>query len=298
MLVNLILTRKCPLKCNYCKVVDGEVSTVGGSSWIYGIDKIAKKFGKDKTWFVLFGGEPMLHPEVERIISYLNEKDYGYIVSTTGAPAFDLKTKLARNIAVSVDALETDTELMKLPHHEKKSQWGWRILSNSKKRNLTVAGIVITKDNFHRVPQIAQNILLQGQSKTVISADIVQVNGDIVSSESDLRPSKDQIQWLLENLPRDCLTEPEEFYTGWLDKGYSQTWKCAGKGIKSLMIDADGSISVCQVASKKINMNLFDPNFEFNDRFERAYKSEQALCKGCYLGCLWTTYEKPDVWIK
>ena len=65
----LEITRSCNLSCRHCGsdcTADAAAPELTADSWLHIIEYIAGAFGAQVV-FVITGGEPLLHPELERI---------------------------------------------------------------------------------------------------------------------------------------------------------------------------------------------------------------------------------------
>lgn len=127
-IANLLLTRRCNLKCSYCRI-----SYFGGNVykdkpneypdfsyylqnekspqwWIGVIDKLYEE--NPKTFFILYGGEPFLYEGLADIVSHMNERDMAYTIISNSTNALDThrkkffrKVKKIRGYTASVDPL-------------------------------------------------------------------------------------------------------------------------------------------------------------------------------------------------
>ena len=87
-IVNWLLTRRCNLHCDYCRIVknyknqpeiyppmkhyiENEMST---ETVIEGLRRL--KLHNPECFMILYGGEPLLRPDLHEIINYCNEKSY------------------------------------------------------------------------------------------------------------------------------------------------------------------------------------------------------------------------------
>src|SRR6202521_5854580 len=75
LLAHIIPTRKCNLDCGYCNEYDNVSAPISTEEMIRRIDRLAYL----KTAIItISGGEPLLHPEIEKIIE--RSRHHGIIV--------------------------------------------------------------------------------------------------------------------------------------------------------------------------------------------------------------------------
>ena len=78
---HLIVTRRCNLACTYCNEFDGHSKPVATSELLRRVDLLAQL----GTGIVTFsGGEPLLHPELEAIVSRIRERRMVATLITNG----------------------------------------------------------------------------------------------------------------------------------------------------------------------------------------------------------------------
>lgn len=87
-IANILLTRKCNLRCSYCNIVRDYIGLPeeykkmshfyenehGVEDWIKVFDRI--HLNNSECFFILYGGEPMVHPDIIPIVKYLKENNY------------------------------------------------------------------------------------------------------------------------------------------------------------------------------------------------------------------------------
>lgn len=112
-LINCFITEQCNFKCPMCHVVNSRQKHMNQLSFA-DIKKIADKGYKDGISFQLSGGEPLMHPEIIKIIKYLHQKKIPTALVTNGL----LLEKYAQDIidsgldflAISLDGPDEATQ--------------------------------------------------------------------------------------------------------------------------------------------------------------------------------------------
>lgn len=91
-IANILLTRKCNLRCSYCNIIRDYIGIPeeykkmkhfynnehGVSDWIRVFDRI--HLNNPNCFFILYGGEPMVHPDIIPIVKYLKDNCYPHTI--------------------------------------------------------------------------------------------------------------------------------------------------------------------------------------------------------------------------
>ncbi len=195
------LTDRCNLNCRHC----GSECDQAGSRFIESgpvlrmLDELSEDMGREEFMICVTGGEPLLHPDFERIIRKINECDIPWGMTTNAtlineAMAVKLKELRMGSISVSLDGLKEDHEwLRRVPGSFDKAVQGVK--------KLQALGIdvqittVIHKRNFEKLEEIYRFMWELGvRSWRVINVDPIGRAG----STGSLFLDKDEIVRLLE----------------------------------------------------------------------------------------------------
>ena len=111
---NILLTRACPYKCDFCRIVknyeDSPYRDVSSYTMLEPIKWIAalsilEDYGC--LFHTIYGGEPALYPKLEELVMLLNQTDKCYTFITSGynhEKWFDIQeTHGIKGISASVD---------------------------------------------------------------------------------------------------------------------------------------------------------------------------------------------------
>lgn len=98
-LIQISLTDRCNLSCEYCPMKSfrngGEDGSSGHDVDVFAIiDMLKRLTNPSDTWIELTGGEPTLHPDFETLCDFLETNGYFVIIKTNGLH----KTKKRSNI--------------------------------------------------------------------------------------------------------------------------------------------------------------------------------------------------------
>jgi len=112
-LINCFITEACNFKCPMCHVVNSRQKNMNQLSFT-DIKKVADEIYKEGVSFQLSGGEPLMHPEIIKIIKYLHNKKIPTGLVTNGSLlkkyAKDLVTSGLDFIAISLDGPNEATQ--------------------------------------------------------------------------------------------------------------------------------------------------------------------------------------------
>jgi len=120
----LEITRRCNLSCLHCgsdcsRDYDGEVLTT--ESWLRLIDDVRQNFGPD-VYIVLTGGEPLLHPELEKITSHLAALKMSWGIVTNGLLLNE--GRLTELLDDNISSLTVSLDGPEEPHERLRNQLG------------------------------------------------------------------------------------------------------------------------------------------------------------------------------
>jgi MoaA/NifB/PqqE/SkfB family radical SAM enzyme len=83
ILVTLVVTRRCNLACGYCNEYDHVSQPVSTEALVARVDRLAELGTSIVT---ISGGEPLLHPELDRVVARIRRRGMVATVITNGFP--------------------------------------------------------------------------------------------------------------------------------------------------------------------------------------------------------------------
>lgn len=97
-IANILLTRRCNLRCNYCNIVKNYIgkpkeypdmdyyvkNEVPYQEWIKTIDTICRN--NPDCFFILYGGEPLLYNDLDKIITYMKDFAINHTIISNNTP--------------------------------------------------------------------------------------------------------------------------------------------------------------------------------------------------------------------
>lgn len=142
-LTTFIRLAGCNLRCSYCDTCYALKNSNGTEMSVDEIVKMAKKY--DYKNITLTGGEPLIHRDVDSLISKLCENGFYVNIETNGSVPID-KYILNKNILITMD--------YKLPSSGVEKNMNLNNLEKLRKND--VLKFVIGKDDFDKIKQIIE----------------------------------------------------------------------------------------------------------------------------------------------
>lgn len=143
-LTTFIRLAGCNLRCSYCDTCYALKNSNGTEMSVDEIVKRAKKY--DYRNITLTGGEPLIHKDVDDLISKLCENGFYVNIETNGSVPID-KYILNKNILITMD--------YKLPSSGVEKNMNLNNLEKLRKND--VLKFVIGKDDFDRIKEVIEN---------------------------------------------------------------------------------------------------------------------------------------------
>ena len=294
-----LITRKCFLKCSYCKIRDNNFPNeldLDGRKRV--LDTVAKL--SPESAVVIFGGEPLtLGDDLVEVVRHgVLNKLYMIVISNCVKLSESLIDKLyaagLRNMSTSIDTLkENAVDKWTL----ERARTGLKGLLRCKEKgfNDLVTCTTVTKYNIEELPEMTEKLtelgiwsihtLLQyGDENYDYSQGYENSKEFFVNDREKIeRVSKKLAEmarskkYLMHNIP--------EYYDNWTNfydmKQNGKMWFCSKKA--ALTVDADGSLKRCVDWKGDVNkFKIFDLEDEskLNEYIEMLKKPA-----GCTLGC-------------
>jgi len=314
-IVNILLTRKCNLKCTYCRI-SGELdydlapmeypksgyyytSEKPADWWIETIRYLHKE--NPNVFYILYGGEPLLYKGLADIVKYLNEIDANYTIISNSTSALDsIRAEFFREVGpvkgwtASVDpGFETSGET----DEEKKSNAGYHLLKRLIKHGLVddpVAEITCDRESIFKVEDTIKRLSSEGIWSDLTVLDIAKTNWydfSAVMTPEMLVPKTEAVKKVFDRLiASDYKIHMKEQLLPRIYDILPAELDCDIRpgNLHSICIDSDGSLRLClRIKGHHV------PKFSALDLFtngrlivEQAIEGDkQTLCKGCSHTC-------------
>ncbi|HZX36690.1 MAG TPA: radical SAM protein [Thermodesulfobacteriota bacterium] len=310
---SVYLTRKCNLKCQYCRIVETTLpEELSMEQWIEAMDIIE---GLGVKFVNIAGGEPTVLKGLGRLISHLNKTFMSYsIVSNSMFNDDKLDEMVDAGLKAYVASIDVLDSRDLSPHDLRKSNAGMRMLEKLRLRNVPnlCANIVISAKNLNSVVVAAK--YLSDSGFLVNLCPVIWGRGDKWDDAKEADPSyrlteehKEKLSAmaieLIEMKRAGALIVPTEAYLRGLPvHAIGLDWKCFDGNRATdpprLIVDADGSLMTCintrgEVSKKYTIFDLRDD--VAYERFSPDWWMDAKKCKGCYWSTMVMAKERLDM---
>jgi len=313
-IVNWIVTRKCNLKCSYCRIASSYNQPKEYPPYDYylknemSLDFILESLKRLKLhnpdcFMIFYGGEPTLRDDLSEIIQYCHDNKIFYTVITNNseqvqkriANLFD-KVGYLEGLTSSVDPIIFDKETT--GDIVKKSLAGLeRLYQYRDKVKDLVAEITVDKYNIKYLYPLVQELTKRGISSSITFLDIAKSQHYDFSNVTDesMLVSKEEALPILNVLDDDDEVNIH-MKTLLLPKIYQSLpsdLDCEiEKGVHNLTIDSNGTVRLCLRirGSKTPSFRLVDYLDEcgkLNSNLkENLEEDKKKYCKLCNWTCM------------
>lgn len=277
LLAQVVVTRRCNLACGYCNEYDAVSPPVPLADLLRWIDHLAML----KTASITFtGGEPLLHPELDKAIAAARR--HGMIV-TMITNGFRLSRSWIdrlneaglQGMQISIDNLEPDDVSMKsLSSVEGKLA----LLQQHARFKVNVNSVLgVTNERTQDVVTVARTAAKYGLQHSV---------GVLHDHTGTLKPlSSDQMQayeLVTKISPSIVHTLNYRLFQKNLMNGKTNDWKCRA-GARYLYVAEDGKVHWCSQQRGYPGIPLLDYT---RDDLRREYNTEKSCSATCTLSCV------------
>ena len=277
VVAHLIPVRRCNLACTYCNEFDDHSSPVPTGVVLQRIERLA---ALGTGIITLSGGEPMLHPDVDEIISHIRARGAiatiitnGYLLTRDRIRRFNRAG--LDHLQISIDnVIPDDVSKKSLKVLDQKLRW----LSEDARFDVTVNSVVgggiRNPDDAVVITERARDL---GLSTTI---------GIIHDGHGGLRPLDGHQRALLETMAAGAesifdYANYNRFQKNLAD-GLPNDWHCRA-GSRYLYICEDGLVHWCsqQRGHPGIPLERFGP-----EDLQREYFTEKSCAPFCTVGCV------------
>lgn len=317
-IANLLLTRKCNLNCDYCRL-SGETDYITkprdypGSKYYFNnekppefwIDVIDRLYNHNKDVFIiLYGGEPFMYKGLYEIVKYLNSTEIFYtIISnctlTEEMRKFFKKIEYVKGFTASVDpGFWRD----KIDHERLKSAAGFEYLKHVIKNELAwdpVAEITADDKTIDDLEETLKRLSDENITSCVNFVDIAKNNYydfSTITNPVCLVQKDDKTRRIIDNLINS--NYKIHMKDTILNKIYDilpSNLNCKiDEHLHNITIDSDGQMRLClrirgmEVPTLRLDDIIkYDGTYTYKlDEFKLSYKQDKlSLCNGCNWTC-------------
>jgi len=280
---SLFVTRKCNLKCPYCKSIDNDFIDMTLDQWKAAIDRLHE-------WgvriFSITGGEPLIRKDITDIARYIatDKKSICWMISNFGLMDEKMIDRLSEAgmqfVTCSLDSLSGNSD--------KSDHRYLDLMVYAKSKGIIASTLtVITSKNIDEVPDILHTVTQKG---IMFDMGLFQHVGGIFSpSDKTQKPGNRQklekILSLMKNYKiRTGLVSPGWTYLNENIGHYDEmNWKCAADRDNYIVVNNNGNLMTCQEYAD--GPNIMSMNKLDDPAWRQAKKSTVEKCGGCFYGC-------------
>jgi len=275
LLAHIIPTRRCNLACGYCNEYDDFSPPIPTEEMLHRIDLLA---GLKTAIVTISGGEPLMHPEIESIISRIRHHGMiagiitnGYLLTPKKIQA--LNEAGLEHLQISIDNIQPDDISMKsLKVLDKKLEYLAEYSEFSVNINSVIGGGI-------KNPEDAVTI-----TRRAVELGFASSLGIIHDGAGSMKPLNRREERVYREIKTYGKSSYSRFY--WFQdnqaRGVPNDWRCRA-GARYLYICEDGLVHYCSQQRGYPGVPL--ENYTFAD-VEREYFSKKACAPHCTVGCV------------
>jgi MoaA/NifB/PqqE/SkfB family radical SAM enzyme len=279
VLVHLIPMRRCNLACSYCNEYDAVSRPVATEVMLARIDKLAV-LGTAVLTFS--GGEPMLHPDLDKLVVRARERGLFVTLITNGYYLSQERIEKLNaagldHLQISVDNLEPDESSMKsLRLLEPKLKWLSEHADFTVAINSVVGSGIRNPDDALIVARRARELGFMS-SIGIIHDDRGQLRA--------LGAREMRVYDELRGFSRRSILRFNHLFQDNLARGVGNDWSCRA-GARYLYVDEAGLVSYCSQQRGQPGIPLLDYG---KADIKREYGTKKSCAAYCTVNCVQQT---------
>lgn len=275
VLAHIIPTRRCNLACGYCNEYDDFSAPIPTDEMIRRIDRLAHLGTSIVT---ISGGEPLLHPEIEKIISRIRHHGMiagmitnGYLLTPKKIVA--LNEAGLEHLQISIDNVHPDDVSVKsLKVLDKKLEYLADCAEFSVNINSVIGGGI-------RNPEDAE-VITNRAVKLGFSSSIGIIH-DGNGAVKPLNRREERVYREIKNFGKHSYSRLNWFQEN-LARGKPNDWRCRA-GARYVYICEDGLVHYCSQQRGYPGIPL--EKYTFED-MRREYFAKKSCAPSCTVGCV------------
>jgi MoaA/NifB/PqqE/SkfB family radical SAM enzyme len=276
LLVHVIPMRRCNLSCAYCNEYDAVSKPVPTASMLARIDKLAEL---GTAMITISGGEPMMHPDLDALVSHGRKRGMvislisnGYYLSPERIDG--LNRAGLDHLQISIDNVEPDDSSMKsLRLLEPKLHWLAEGADFTVSINSVIGGGV-------RNPEDALVVARRARALGFMTSV-----GIVHDGHGQLKPlggAEMRVYEELRRLGRRGVLRVNPLFQDNLAHGRPNNWSCRA-GSRYLYVDEMGIVSYC---SQQRGMPGIPLESYTREDIRQEYRSKKACAPYCTVNCV------------
>ena len=275
LLAHIIPTRKCNLACGYCNEYDDFSDPVPIETMLRRIDLLA---GLGTAIVTISGGEPLLHPELDTIISRIRHHDMiaglitnGYLLTPNRITA--LNEAGLDHLQISIDNQQPDEVSMKsLKVLDRKLEYLAEYSNFVVNINSVIGGGI-------KNPEDAEVITKRAMSLGFATS--LGIIHDGTGSVKPLNRREEKVYREIRSYGKSSYSRLYWFQEN-LSRGKTNDWKCRA-GARYLYICENGLVHFCSQQRGYPGIPLENSTHE---HMRREYNTAKSCAPHCTIGCV------------
>jgi MoaA/NifB/PqqE/SkfB family radical SAM enzyme len=276
LLAHIIPTRRCNLACGYCNEYDDFSPPIPTDEMIRRIDRLAYL----KTAIVtISGGEPLLHPEIEKLIQRIRHHGIiagiitnGYLLTPNKIKA--LNEAGLEHLQISIDNIQPDEVSVKsLKVLDKKLQHLAEYADFAVNINSVIGGGI-------KNPEDA--VTITSRAVELGFASSLGIIHDGTGSMKPLNRREEAVYREIKEYGQQSYGRFNSLFQENLARGKPNEWRCRA-GARYLYICEDGLVHYCSQQRGYPGIPL--EQYTFAD-IEREYQAKKSCAPNCTVGCV------------
>ena len=275
ILAHIIPTRRCNLSCGYCNEYDDFSAPIPTDEMIRRIDRLAYL---GTSIITISGGEPLLHPEIEKIISRIRYHGTiagiitnGYLLTPKKIMA--LNEAGLEHLQISIDNVTPDdVSLKSLKVLDKKLEYLAECAEFSVNINSVIGGGIRNPEDAAVITKRAMELGLS------CSVGIIHDGNGAVKP---LNRREERVYREIKNIGKQSYSRLNWFQEN-LARGKTNDWRCRA-GARYLYICEDGLVHYCSQQRGHPGIPLEKYGFE---DMRREYFAKKPCAPTCTVGCV------------
>lgn len=296
-IANLLLTRKCNLKCEYCAIIrDPEVTDyptikklnereLSAYDWVSVIERI--RINNPDCFFIFYGGEPFIRSDFQAIVKYANDKNINYTIISNNTDGIQDRIEATlqycggkfKGFTSSVDPELFNPKADKTSDIYKKTLMGFTRLCEMKKNNIAddvVAEITITPTNIKYLHKTIANLSKNDIYSSITFIDRKKSPYYDFSNVCDwdaMVEQTPQVTKYLEAIMKDkSLKIHMRELIPTMIKNLPCEMKCdIFKDFHNITVDSDGAVRMC--------LRIRKPVYDYSNTIDYVIDRDGSICK-------------------
>ena len=275
ILAHVIPIRRCNLSCVYCNEYDDFSAPVPTDVMFRRLDKLA---GLGTSAIIISGGEPLLHPEIEKIIAHIRKR--GMIAAIISNCYLLTREKILALNQAGLEYMQISIDNVNPDEVSKKS------LKVLDKKLLWLSGLAEFKVNINSVVgggiKNPQDALTIGYRAVELGfASSLGIIHDGLGTMKPLQGKEREVYLEMKHLGKKGHTRVNYFQDNLVD-GKPNNWRCRA-GARYLYICEDGLVHYCSQQRGYPGIPL--EKYTFDD-MRREYLTKKACADYCTIACV------------